>query len=148
MAVCKTVAINLCGGRQKVQLLQNPLMPYKNKNKQRACQRKWQAKKRQTRSPERIMADKAGNLRRRKERIEWLNKLRNQMECKECGFSHPAVLDFHHRNKEEKEFDISAAVGSQYSKKRILVEISKCDVLCSNCHRILHWDERQIAGMG
>lgn len=62
-------------------------------------------------------------------------------ECSECGEKHPATLEFHHLDSTEKEFEISQAVGYDY--KRIEKEIAKCIILCSNCHRIVHWEERQ-----
>jgi hypothetical protein len=56
--------------------------------------------------------------------------------CSRCGFDeHPAALDFHHRDDEEKLFSIGAG-PCQYSWAKILEEIAKCDVLCANCHRI------------
>lgn len=64
-----------------------------------------------------------------------------KVQCSQCGESHPATLDFHHRDKSEKEFSISTAVANGSSLKRILAEIKKCDVLCSNCHRKVHWDK-------
>jgi hypothetical protein len=56
--------------------------------------------------------------------------------CK-CGESHPAALDFHH--KDEKEFCISKAYGNCFSWSRIEPEIAKCTVICRNCHAKLHW---------
>lgn len=38
---------------------------------------------------------------------------------------------------------IANMVGFAYSKERILREIEKCVVICSNCHRKLHWKQRK-----
>jgi len=61
--------------------------------------------------------------------------------CIKCGESHPATLDFHHINQNEKEFTIAA--GLSKSLKSLKKEIDKCIVLCSNCHRKLHWKENK-----
>jgi hypothetical protein len=61
--------------------------------------------------------------------------------CMQCGEKHPACLDFHHRNPEEKEGHIGEF--RKFGTKRLLAEIAKCDVLCANCHRKFHYDERQ-----
>lgn len=63
-------------------------------------------------------------------------------KCFECGETHPACLDFHHRDPKEKEFSIAHMRGGSYSLDKIKEEIEKCDVLCSNCHRKLHWNEK------
>lgn len=60
-------------------------------------------------------------------------------KCISCGEDHPAVLDFHHTNPDEKE----SAVSRLQSRRKIIEESKKCIVLCSNCHRKLHWEERQ-----
>ena len=60
------------------------------------------------------------------------------LDCQSCGEGHPACLDFHHRNPEEKELNIAHATGG-YRIEAIMNEISKCDVLCANCHRKLHY---------
>lgn len=61
--------------------------------------------------------------------------------CIKCGETHPACLDFHHRDPSEKEGHIGEF--RKFGMKRLLAEIAKCDVLCANCHRIFHYDERQ-----
>lgn len=59
-------------------------------------------------------------------------------KCITCGVVYPPpVYDFHHRNPEEKLFGISNALVNR-SMDEILEEVKKCDLLCANCHRILH----------
>lgn len=79
---------------------------------------------------------------RRKSIKDWMKEYRSTLKCEKCGQNHPATLDFHHENSDEKEKDVSVMVQESYSKERILEEISKCSVLCSNCHRIHHWNEK------
>lgn len=53
----------------------------------------------------------------------------SQNNCVSCGESDPVVLEFDHRNKDEKIESISNLVLNS-SWKRIESEIKKCDVLC------------------
>lgn len=54
--------------------------------------------------------------------------------CADCGYdSHPAALDFDHV-RGEKLFSVSRGAG--YPWETVLEEIAKCEVVCSNCHRI------------
>ena len=62
--------------------------------------------------------------------------------CK-CGESHPAALQFHHRNPAEKTIEVSAVLRRGWSIKKLDEEIAKCDVICANCHLKLHWNEKQ-----
>jgi acetate kinase len=57
----------------------------------------------------------------------------------------PAVLDFHHRQRETKLMDIGDMITHGYGKKKLCEEMEKCDVLCSNCHRKEH-RKRESAG--
>lgn len=54
--------------------------------------------------------------------------------CSVCGEARVAALDFHHLGG--KLFNVSDGVSRGYSLKRIEEEINKCEVLCSNCHRV------------
>ena len=86
--------------------------------------------------------------RRAAEIVTWFVKeVRNNLICKQCGENHPGCLDFHHRDPSEKELDICQMVQSGWSKRTILKEIEKCDVLCANCHRKLHFDLKVSAGI-
>lgn len=78
---------------------------------------------------------------RRIELRKWFNGFKLTLKCERCSFSHPAALDFHHKDGEEKENCVTTLVGLGYCKERILEEIAKCEVLCSNCHRILHYEQ-------
>lgn len=61
-------------------------------------------------------------------------------KCIKCGYDECiAALEFHHKNKEEKEFTISKYQNLSWI--RIKKELDKCDLLCSNCHKELHYYE-------
>jgi len=62
----------------------------------------------------------------------------NQTVCKICGFIDVRALTFHHLDKNNKSFSISYGFTHCYSFERLLEEAKKCDVLCHNCHNIIH----------
>lgn len=64
-----------------------------------------------------------------------------KIKCEECGENHIACLDFHHER--DKVMEISLLVNRMWSSIRIDEEMAKCKILCSNCHRKLHYNERQ-----
>jgi RNase P subunit RPR2 len=79
----------------------------------------------------------------RKQNIQnWYQELKKSLYCKNCGNSDHRVLDFHHEDALYKDISVSTAIGSGLSIERVRQEIEKCIVLCSNCHRIHHYDER------
>ena len=69
---------------------------------------------------------------RQKAYKEW----KNTLQCEQCGFSDGRALQFHHHD-DNKEFNIASKVSS-CSLDTIKKEASKCQVLCANCHQILH----------
>ncbi len=79
---------------------------------------------------------------RNKEKMRrWLMTLKAEKGCSYCKENHPACLHFHHRDPKLKVFEIGGGVLTR-SKETIEVEISKCIVLCSNCHAKLHFSLR------
>ena len=66
-------------------------------------------------------------------------------KCLDCGISYPkepyVIFDFHHRNPSDKDFDWSKLRLKSYHN--IKLELSKCDLLCSNCHRKRHHLDNQ-----
>lgn len=73
--------------------------------------------------------------------INWFQDLKKNLCCIECGERRWWVLDFHHRDPSKKDGNIGLFVRHG-SKKKLIKEMEKCDVLCSNCHRDLHHKER------
>jgi hypothetical protein len=71
----------------------------------------------------------------------WVRDLKTQ-PCSDCGARfHPVAMHFDHRPGENKEFEIGFAVRG-YSRKRILAEIAKCDLVCANCHAVRTYRRR------
>ena len=114
----------------------------KNADRMRAYRRKWYE---ENKSIEQEKA-KVRQADRRKEFKEWYKNYKKNLKCERCGFAHPAALDFHHKNPKEKRFTIGAEMVN-CSKQELLEEIQKCEVICSNCHRILHYEEKNDRSM-
>lgn len=74
--------------------------------------------------------------------VKWYQDLKSTLKCEQCGESHLACIEFHHKDPSQKELSLSRAVCQSWSVDRMKKEIAKCKVLCSNCHRKLHWDEK------
>lgn len=53
--------------------------------------------------------------------------------CVVCGENDPIVLEFNHINLSTKKADVSSLI--KRTRKQLVEEIEKCEVLCSNCHR-------------
>lgn len=79
------------------------------------------------------------NERLRKEKIEWIRSLKTK--CENCPENFFACLEFHHIDPNKKEMTITNAVNRGWGKERIRKELAKCIILCSNCHRKLHWSK-------
>lgn len=78
---------------------------------------------------------------KKKECYDWLITLKNK-PCTDCGNCFPHyVMDFDHLGN--KEFSVSNGRQGGFSKKRILEEIKKCELVCSNCHRIRTYERFQ-----
>lgn len=81
----------------------------------------------------------------RKQRQRWFDSYRSTLKCIQCGFNHPGALQFHHRDREIKLYNISELVSRAYAIDTILTEIEKCDVLCANCHFVFHFEQRRLS---
>lgn len=74
---------------------------------------------------------------------DWLAEYKLTLCCESCGENHPATLDFHHHDPSHKDSEVSDLVG-RASLDKIKSEIAKCTILCANCHRKLHYRERNL----
>lgn len=63
-----------------------------------------------------------------------VNEYLSSHPCIDCGEADVRVLEFDHV-RENKEGNIGDYVRGGLAWQRILLEISKCDVRCANCHR-------------
>lgn len=78
-----------------------------------------------------ILRVKQNNLKNRKKFYDYLCTL----ECESCGEKDPIVLDFDHKDKATKSYNVAEMVMKGFAWLSIMNEINKCRVLCSNCHR-------------
>lgn len=60
-------------------------------------------------------------------------------KCKICGYNKcVASLEFHHINPDDKDNKLMKQISTR-SLEIAKVELDKCDLLCSNCHREIHY---------
>ena len=71
----------------------------------------------------------------RAELYRMVNQIKAERTCRYCQEDNPACLDFDHRDAGKKKHNVSDMVRDDYSAQKVLNEINKCDVVCSNCHR-------------
>ena len=60
--------------------------------------------------------------------------------CIDCGLDDIRVLEFDHRDPDDKSFTIAYAIG-HVGLQRLQEEMDKCDVRCANCHTRRHYEE-------
>jgi len=103
-------------------------MPIKDKKKLKSYRHKWWA----SLSPERKREKQIkANERARKVKM-WIANYKIERGCMDCGYKkHHSALDFDHV-KGKKKILIALAKSISQAKK----EIKKCEIVCSNCHRI------------
>lgn len=63
-------------------------------------------------------------------------------KCERCGYDKCIdALEFHHLNPNEKDFGLSC--GDTRSFEKLKGEVDKCIMVCANCHREIHAEERE-----
>jgi hypothetical protein len=71
---------------------------------------------------------------RNKDAREFIFNYLNARSCVDCGESNILVLEFDH--VKNKSFDIGKALNNGTPLRLIKLETKKCQIRCSNCHRI------------
>ena len=62
-------------------------------------------------------------------------------ECWSCKGEFPvSVFDFHHLDPAQKDVEVSKLTFKPWDE--VVAELDKCALLCSNCHRQAHIQER------
>jgi hypothetical protein len=118
-------------------------MPRKSPEEVRAYNRDYYQRHR-----ERLIERQAEkNKRFMEKRRQWLADYKSELQCAQCGESHPATLTFHHRTPAQKSFAIGDMSTVKVGLRRLLAEIRKCEVLCANCHAKEHWRGRSSEPM-
>lgn len=116
----------------ELDLKQKQSMPYKDKvarqNYNKEYGPRWHDKNKTERNKQ--IAD------RKREIQKFISSLKTK--CTRCEETNKACLDFHHTVPGEKEICLSSAASRGWCIERILKEIAKCELMCSNCHRKEH----------
>ena len=100
-------------------------------NNCRPCQKEYYRKYYRSNDKERLRLQDS-NKARKQETNALLNSLKD-VPCNDCGIKYPPyVMDFDHL--EDKAFTI-ARRKHYVNREDLLLEVSKCEVVCSNCHR-------------
>ncbi len=78
--------------------------------------------------------------------IDWRKKVKIKLvnykggKCERCGYDKCLdALEFHHKNTNEKDFNIG---GTSKSFENLKKEADKCILVCANCHREIHEELR------
>ena len=78
---------------------------------------------------------------RRKKVIDFINEEKVK-GCTKCSEKRIPAIEFHHKDPAIKDNNISSMLTGTWSLDSIKKELKKCLRICSNCHRVLHWELR------
>lgn len=76
----------------------------------------------------------------RDRKIKYIRQLGGKCQC--CGYElndhNSSVFHFHHINPQEKEYVWTKL--RLFSDDKIQRELAKCQLLCANCHSLVHYE--------
>ena len=117
-------------------------MPFKDPDKRRAYQREYHKRHYLNNLDRYKNKAKRWNRSQRRWAREFISRVKKLSRCIDCGQTDIRVLDFDHVHG-EKVGNVSDMVNGSYSIDAIKKEIRKCEVRCSNCHRIKTMERRK-----
>ncbi|MDE2057378.1 MAG: hypothetical protein KGI78_00805 [Patescibacteria group bacterium] len=90
-----------------------------------------------------------GYVKRNKMKIAaFIDQYKRERKCVDCGFAgkkFPYVLDFDHINGgASKKFDLGSWAHFALSIDAVQREMSKCELVCANCHRIRTFSRKKL----
>ena len=84
--------------------------------------------------PEVKAKNKVTSRARRDKQKDYVDSLKSA-PCTDCGQTFPPVcMDWDHLR--DKDTNLARAIRRGWSLDRVKLEIAKCELVCSNCHRI------------
>ena len=105
--------------------------PVLRMERQREYQKKWYS------NPVNHAKQNANVQRIRAVRKAWATGLKAGKPCADCnGTFDPVAMDWDHLPGHTKSFNVSTMAPDTRSEAAILAEIAKCELVCSNCHRV------------
>ena len=105
-------------------------MPYKDAKKQKEAQRRYYEE-----NKDKYLARHQNRASRLK---LYLEDFKSGKKCLDCEIAYPHyMMDFDHV-RGRKRFEVSS-IRSFSSIEDLQIEIDKCDLICSNCHRHRTW---------
>lgn len=120
----------------------------RNKEKIRKYQNEWSRKNYSSeKRREEYERTKEKTLKQGREKYgrvrEVISNYKKNKSCEICGYNeHFEILQFHHKNKGEKEFSIGRV--NNKTKHQLIEEMKKCMLICPNCHSIIHFKEKGV----
>jgi hypothetical protein len=105
----------------------------------RECTKLW-SKQHYVKNKENI---KTGIQKLKDQRKDYILNVKKNSNCLKCNENRFYMLDFHHTDSNEKEFNISELANKNLSWEKTKNEIEKCIILCRNCHTEFHYLERK-----
>lgn len=73
---------------------------------------------------------------------EKIDALKLERGCADCGYcEHAVALDFDHLPGTTKLYSVSRMASHTWD--RVEIEMKKCEIVCSNCHRVRTHERRK-----